>query len=150
MTDQQWMQRAIELAKQAEERNEVPVGAIIVINNQIVGEGANQPIASCDSTAHAEIIALRQASKNIENYRLNDATVYVTLEPCLMCVGAMIHARVKRLVFGAHDAKAGAVCSAMKMIDHPKHNHFIQWESGVLEKESQLLLSEFFSKRRMI
>src|SRR3990167_11165131 len=108
---QRWMQRALTLAKQAEKIGEVPVGAVLVFNDEIIGEGYNQPISQCDPTAHAEMIALRQGAKTLGNYRLLGTTLYVTLEPCVMCAGAMVHARISRLVFGAKDPKVGAIIS---------------------------------------
>jgi tRNA(adenine34) deaminase len=143
--DNDFMQHAINLAKYAASQNEVPVGAILVQDNQIIGEGWNQPITSNDSTAHAEIIALREAAKKLNNYRLINTTLYVTLEPCLMCVGAMIHARIKRLVFGAYDPKSGAV----KFLDSKKLNHSITYQGGVMENECSELLTTFFQKRRI-
>lgn len=144
----QWMQHAIALAKKAESQGEVPVGALVVLNGVVIGEGYNQPIGLHDPTAHAEIIALRDAAKKVGNYRLNNATLYVTLEPCPMCVGAIVHARIKHLVFGATDKKGGAVCGAFKHIDHPKLTHFVSWSAGVLSDESQSLLTSFFQARR--
>lgn len=146
--DQQWMQHAIMLAEAAERNNEVPVGAILVLNDEIVGSGSNQPISQCDPTAHAEIIALRQAAQKINNYRLLDTTLYVTLEPCLMCVGAIIHARIKRVVFGAYDLRAGAVMSAFQMQDDKKLNHRVSYEGGLLKEECGKILSEFFQSKR--
>ncbi len=143
-----WMQKAIALAEQAAQHNEVPVGAIVVLNDEIIGQGFNQPIRSCDPTAHAEIIALRDAAKNIGNYRLVGATLYVTLEPCTMCVGAMIHGRIDRLVFGAVEPKSGAVLSQSKLLSAPYFNHEISVESGILAEECGTLLSDFFSRRR--
>ncbi|KPJ67333.1 MAG: hypothetical protein AMJ43_05375 [Coxiella sp. DG_40] len=146
--DTYWMQRAIKLAHHAKSQNEVPVGAILVLNNEIIGEGWNQPISSTDSTAHAEIIALRNAAKKLNNYRLSDTTLYVTLEPCIMCVGAMIHARIKRLVFGAYDSKAGAIQSVFSLLDSKQLNHEISYQGGVLEQECGALLTHFFKERR--
>lgn len=142
------MQRAIALAKEAESKGEVPVGALVVLNDEIIGEGFNQPIQSHDPTAHAEIVALRLAAQKVGNYRLNNATLYVTLEPCVMCVGAIVHARIKHLVFGAADQKAGAVCGAFKLIDHPKLSHFVRYEGGVLSDLCSDLLTTFFLKKR--
>lgn len=147
-TDHTYMQRALALAKTAEQQDEVPVGAVVVLNDQVVGEGYNQPISSCDPTAHAEIIAMRQAAKTIGNYRLKDAVLYVTLEPCAMCVGAIIHARVKQLVFAAPDPKAGAVCSAINLIDQSYFNHYALWQGDVCAVEAAELLRGFFQKRR--
>jgi tRNA(adenine34) deaminase len=122
-----FMRRAIELAQQAKTAGEVPVGAVAVIDNEIVGTGFNCPIGTCDPTAHAEIIALKQAAQKLNNYRLPEVTLYVTLEPCVMCVGAMLHARIKRLVFGATDPKTGAVTSVFKILDsRPRTTHFLK------------------------
>lgn len=146
-SDLQWQSVALSLAKQAAENNEVPVGAVIVLNDQIIGMGHNQPIATNDPTAHAEIVALRQAAKLIGNYRLIEACMYVTLEPCAMCAGSLLHARIKRLVFGAYDKKAGAVSSQLKLLDHA-HNHQVTWEGGLLANEAATLLQTFFQARR--
>jgi tRNA(adenine34) deaminase len=144
-----FMQRAIELAHEGAKANEVPVGAVAVLNNEIIGEGFNCPIKSSDPTAHAEIIALKQAAQKLNNYRLIDVTLYVTLEPCVMCVGAMLHARIKRLVFGATDQKTGAVMSVFKILDEKNLNHRIQYQSGVLATECGKILSDFFKARRV-
>ena len=143
-----WMQQAIQLAKKAAEEDEVPVGAIIVKDNQLIAEGWNQLIQSHDPSAHAEIMAIRNAGKVLSNYRLIDTTMYVTLEPCSMCVGAMIHARVKQLVFGASDLKTGATGSAINLIHDSIHNHKIDVVSGVLEDESKQILQQFFKRKR--
>lgn len=148
MKDIYFMQRAFELAKHAAEIAEVPVGAVLVLDDKIIGEGWNCPIANNDPTAHAEIVALRKGAEQLKNYRLLDTTLYVTLEPCAMCVGAMLYARVKRLVFGASDSKAGAVQSIFKLLDEPKLNHCIAYEGGVMAKECGALLQEFFKYRR--
>lgn len=142
------MQHALMLAKRAEKIGEVPVGAIIVHDNKIIAEGFNQPIQNHDPSAHAEVIALRNAAQHIKNYRLNNTTLYVTLEPCAMCVGAMIHARIERLVFGAFDLKTGAVESAFQLLDDPRHNHLIKWTGSVLEDECAEVLKAFFQARR--
>lgn len=147
--DQQFIQHALMLAQKAETEGEVPVGAVIVFDNKIIAQGWNQPIQSHDPSAHAEIIALRNAAKNIGNYRLKNTTLYVTLEPCAMCVGAMIHARVDRLVFGATDPKAGAVKSTFQLLDDQRHNHVIQWKGGVLADECGQVLKAFFKRRRL-
>jgi len=143
-----WMQQALNLAKHAESCNEVPVGAIIVYKNEVIAQSWNQPIVSCDSTAHAEIVAMREAGKYLNNYRLIDTTLYVTLEPCLMCIGAMLHARIKRLVFGAYDYKTGAVKSVFNVLDDVRLNHKIIYEGGILTEECAALLTNFFKKRR--
>ena len=146
--DHFWMQTALQLATQAETQGEVPVGAVLVQDDQMIGAGANAPIGQCDPTAHAEIVALRQAATRINNYRLVDTTLYVTLEPCVMCIGAIVHARVKRLVYGALDTKAGAVCSAFQIIEANKLNHHVACEGGLLGDVCGNLLSEFFRSRR--
>lgn len=146
--DEKYMRRALELAAQGEQLGEVPVGAVIVCNDEIIGEGFNQPISSHDPTAHAEIIALRLAAQRIQNYRLVDATIYVTLEPCTMCVGALIHARVKRLVFGATEPKAGAVVSQAQLLNASYFNHKMLVQGGVHADACQHQLSDFFRRRR--
>lgn len=146
--DEKYMRRAIELAQQGEAVGEVPVGAVIVCNDEVVGEGFNQPITSHDPTAHAEVVALRDAAKSIQNYRVIDSTLYVTLEPCTMCVGALIHARISRLVFGTTEPKAGAVVSQSQLLDASYFNHRIEMQGGVLAEECQHQLSDFFRRRR--
>lgn len=146
--DSDWMQQALLLAKKAEKVNEVPVGAVLVWNNEFIASGYNQPISKNDPTAHAEIIALRQGAEKIGNYRLLNATLYVTLEPCMMCVGAMVHARIQRLVFGAYDLKTGAVTSVATLLDAPFLNHKVQYQGGVLAQECGEILSNFFKSKR--
>lgn len=148
VSDDQWMRRAIELARRAEAAGEVPVGALVVGQDACLGEGWNCPIGTHDPTAHAEIVALRQASEAVGNYRLVDTTLYVTLEPCIMCIGAIAHARIRRLVFGALDSKRGAVCSALNLIDAGFLNHRVEWAGGVLADECSALLKDFFTRRR--
>ncbi len=143
-----YMQRAFDLALQAADRGEVPVGAVIVFNNVIIAQAYNQPIATHDPTAHAEIIALRLAGKKLENYRLNNTTMYVTLEPCSMCAAAMVHARIAHVIFGASDQKSGAVCSHTSFFLQPFLNHQVTWEAGIMEKECGQLLSDFFKSKR--
>ncbi len=143
-----WMQRALELAQQAQAEGEVPVGAVLVKADQILGEGWNAPISEHDPTAHAEIRALRHAAKRLGNYRLLDTTLYVTLEPCVMCAGAIIHARVKRVVYGARDPKTGAAGSVFNILNSEQHNHRVQITSGVLQQECSTLLTDFFQARR--
>lgn len=143
-----WMQRALELAHQAQAEGEVPVGAVLVKEDQILGEGWNAPIGKRDPTAHAEIRALRNAAKRLGNYRLLDTTMYVTLEPCVMCAGAIIHARVKRVVYGAADPKTGAAGSVFNILNSEQHNHRVQITAGVLEQECSALLKDFFKARR--
>ena len=149
LTDEDWMQRALELAHFAEEEGEVPVGAVVVAtNDQCLGEGWNTPVNLSDPTAHAEIIALREAAKQLQNYRLVNTTLYVTLEPCAMCVGAIIHARIERLVFGTPDSKRGAVCSAVQLIDADFFNHKVRWEGGILATPCAEVLQRFFRGKR--
>lgn len=147
--DEYWMQQALKLAHKAELQDEVPVGAIIVKDNKIISQGWNQPIQTHDPSAHAEMQAIRAAGEALQNYRLIDTTLYVTLEPCSMCVGAMIHARVKRLVFAAYDVKTGAAGSAINLLDDAAHNHRIEVSGGVLELESRQMLQGFFKKKRL-
>ncbi|MCG5516967.1 MULTISPECIES: tRNA adenosine(34) deaminase TadA [unclassified Ectothiorhodospira] len=146
--DTHWMHQALELARQAAEHGEVPVGAVVVREGECLGQGGNQPIGLADPTAHAEILALREAARREGNYRLPGTTVYVTLEPCGMCIGAMIHARVARVVFGAHDPKTGAAGSAADLVNLPMHNHRLQVTGGVLAQACGDLLRDFFRTRR--
>lgn len=143
------MQQALLLAHQAAAVDEVPVGAVIVKNDQLIAEGWNHPIQLHDPSAHAEMIALRRAGVILNNYRLLDTTLYVTLEPCVMCVGAMIHARVGRVVFGAYDAKTGAAGSVFDLLQSEKHNHKIDVTGGVLEDQCRDVLQEFFKRKRI-
>lgn len=147
-TNIDYMQQAIALAQQAAEQGEVPVGAIIVKDGAIIGKGSNTPIDTHDPTAHAEIIAMRDAAQRIGNYRLVDCTLYVTLEPCAMCTGAMQHARIARVVYGASDAKTGACGSVVDLMAETKLNHHTVVEGGVLAEECGSLLSTFFKARR--
>ena len=143
------MQKAFELAHKAEQQGEVPVGAVVVLNDEIVGEGWNQPISSNDPTAHAEVMALRDAGKRLDNYRLPETTLYVTLEPCPMCAGAIVHARVKRLVFAARDPRSGAAGSVFDLLpSDQRFNHYTLIDQGVMAQEASSLLSDFFRKRR--
>lgn len=148
MTDLDFMQFALALAREAAAAGEVPVGAVVVKDGVIVGRGMNRPIAGHDPSAHAEIAALRDAGYRLQNYRLADCTLYVTLEPCAMCVGAMLHARVARVVFGAPDPKTGACGSVVNLFAEEKLNHHATVEGGVLAAESAALLREFFAARR--
>ena len=148
MNDEQWMRRALALAKQAAQHEEVPVGAVLVRDGEVLGEGWNQVITAADPTAHAEIVALRSAAARVDNYRLPGSTLFVTLEPCTMCAGAMVHARVERLVFAAREPRAGAICSNCKTLDAPFYNHRVQWQEGPLADESAALLQSFFKARR--
>ena len=142
------MRYALGLAGCAGEEDEVPVGAVIIQGNKVIGEGWNRPISSHDPTAHAEVVAMRAAAQLLANYRLTGTTLYVTLEPCLMCAGAMIHARVGRLVFGAYDRKRGAVNSATLAFDTPSLNHQLEVCGGVLEQDCATRLQQFFAARR--
>lgn len=142
------MRYAFRLAQRAEQQGEVPVGAIVVKDDQCIAEGWNASIATHDPTAHAEMVALRMAGLALGNYRLCDATIYVTLEPCVMCMGALSHARINRLVFGAFDPRRGAVCNALSLSDASFLNHRIGWVGGVLEAECSELLRDFFRVRR--
>jgi len=146
--DQHYMRRAIELAHEAQAAGEVPVGAVIVREGRIIAEGSNRPIGARDPTAHAEMVALRAASAASDSYRLTGSTLYVTLEPCAMCAGAMVHARVQRLVFAATDPRAGAAGSVFNIVQHPALNHRIECTGGVLAEECGSLLREFFAARR--
>jgi len=147
-SDTHWMQYAYNLAVLAKQHDEVPVGAVIVKENTIIGEGWNQPIQNHDPTAHAEIVALRDASKKINNYRLVDTTLYVTLEPCVMCAGAIVHARVSRVVFATQDPRTGAAGSVFSILNNTELNHQVQVDYGVLAAESAELLREFFKEKR--
>lgn len=146
--DEEWMQYAMTLALKAQDEGEVPVGAVLVLDNRVIGEGWNRSIGHHDPTAHAEIMALRQGGCAVQNYRLIDATLYVTLEPCVMCAGAMIHSRIRRVVYGAADAKTGAAGSLLDVLRHPGMNHQIEITSGVLAQACSEQLSAFFRYRR--
>lgn len=148
MDDAEFMRAALEQGRQARERGEVPVGSVVVLDGAVIGEGFNQPIGSHDPTAHAEVVALRDAARRLGNYRLPGATVYVTIEPCQMCVGAMIHARIARVVYGTREPRAGAIESAMQAHEHPGLNHRMTATGGVLEQECRALIQEFFQDRR--
>jgi tRNA(adenine34) deaminase len=145
---ERFMRAAIEQATEAGSRGEVPIGAVVVIGDEIVGRGFNRPIADSDPTAHAEIVALRDAGRRVGNYRLTGATLYVTVEPCLMCVGAMVHARVAELVYGAAELKAGAVASTQRAHEHPALNHRLAIVGGVLEEDCREIIQTFFRERR--
>ena len=147
-TDTEYMQQALNLAHQAALNGEVPVGAIVVKDGEIIGRGSNAPIGMHDPTAHAEIIAMRQAAQHLGNYRLVDCTLYVTLEPCAMCSGAMQHARIVRLVYGASDPKTGACGSVINLMSEPRLNHHTEVLGGLLAAECGAVLSEFFKQRR--
>ncbi|VAW51471.1 tRNA-specific adenosine-34 deaminase [hydrothermal vent metagenome] len=147
-TDMGWMRKALDLAHKAEAAGEVPVGAVLVKDNQLIAEGWNQPISNHDATSHAEIMVMRAAGKKLKNYRLVDCTMYVTLEPCSMCVGAMIHARVAKVVYGASEPRTGALGGAFNLLEANQHNHVFDVEAGVMEEESKQLLQSFFRSRR--
>jgi len=147
-SDARFMRAALDEARGAAERGEVPVGAVVVLNDEIIARAGNLTIADCDPTAHAEVIALREAAKRIGNYRLAGATLYVTIEPCAMCAGAMIQARIARLVYGAPDAKGGAVHSCFAVLDHPQLNHRVAVTAGVLAEDAAAALKDFFAARR--
>ena len=142
------MRAALAQARQAQREGEVPVGAVVVLDGEVIGSGCNRPIAAHDPTAHAEIVAIRAAAERLGNYRLTGATMYVTIEPCQMCVGAMVHARIARLVYGTKEPKAGAIESAMRAHEHPSLNHRLVAEGGVLEDECRAIVQEFFKERR--
>jgi tRNA(adenine34) deaminase len=146
--DEKWMRFALEEAKKAEQEGEVPVGAVLVKDHNLIAKAHNQPIITSDPTAHAEIQLLRIAGKKLKNYRLTGTSLYVTLEPCTMCLGAIMHARIERIIFGAHDPKTGACGSSQNLIDANCFNHKIDLTSGVLEKQCKKLLQIFFFSRR--
>jgi len=148
MNDEIWMQRALELARQGAEVGEVPVGAVLVRDDQVLGEGFNQPITSHDPTAHAEVVALRAAADAEQNYRLPGSTLYVTLEPCTMCFGALVHARVARLVYAASEPRAGVCVSQLQLPQVDFYNHKLLVEGGLMEAESAVMLKAFFAVRR--
>ncbi|MFZ0902233.1 MAG: tRNA adenosine(34) deaminase TadA [Candidatus Sulfotelmatobacter sp.] len=147
-TDELWMEEALRSAQRALEAGEVPVGAVVVCESRIVGRGWNRNITDFDPTAHAEIIALREAGATVGNHRLEDCDLFATIEPCAMCAGAMVHARIKRLVYGADDPKAGAVQSVMQVLNHPQLNHRMEVRGGVLAGRCAEVLQEFFRNRR--
>ncbi|HLV87715.1 MAG TPA: tRNA adenosine(34) deaminase TadA [Candidatus Sulfotelmatobacter sp.] len=147
-TDELWMEEALRCAQRALEAGEVPVGAILVRKGRIVGRGWNRNIEMSDPTAHAEMVALREAGANVGNHRLGECELFATIEPCVMCAGALVHARIRRLVYGADDPKAGAVRSVMQVLNHPQLNHRIEVRSGVLAGRSAEILQAFFRKRR--
>ena len=146
--DELWMEEALREAQRALAMGEVPVGAIVVREGRVIGRGCNRPISANDPTAHAEILALREAAQAIDNYRLLECDLYVSVEPCAMCAGAITHARIGRLIYGAEDPKAGAVHSAVQVLNHPKLNHQVEVTSGVLAARSMDLLQTFFRERR--
>jgi len=146
--DELWMEEAIRAARRALEIGEVPVGAVVVCGGEVVGRGWNRNLADSDPTAHAEVVALREAGRNLGNHRLGDCELFATIEPCAMCAGAMVHARLKRLVYGADDPKAGAVHSVLQVLNHPGLNHRMEVRSGILAGKCAELLQEFFRQRR--
>lgn len=148
-TPQKWMEPAFELAQKAKEQGEVPVGAVIVHENKIIGEGWNQPISSNDPTSHAEIVALRQAGLALSNYRLPRAVMYVTLEPCAMCAGALVHARLAKLIYAVDDPKTGACGSVFNLLQTNELNHKVEIEKGVMEEECRSLIQAFFKEKRV-
>ena len=147
-SDELWMEEALRAAQRALEMGEVPVGAVVVCEGKIVGRGGNRNITDHDPTAHAEIIALREAGANLGNHRLGDCELFATIEPCAMCAGALVHARIKRLIYGADDQKAGAVHSVMEVVNHPQLNHRMEIRRGLLAGRCAELLQEFFRNRR--
>ena len=145
----QWMAYTLKLAERSREEGEVPDGAMIVKDNELIAEGCNQPIDKHDATAHAEIMAIRAAGKNLNNYRLPDTTLYVTLEPCTMCAGAIIHARIAHVVFGAPDPRTGSAGSAINIFSKDYHNHRVEVEGGIMQSECGQILKDFFRERRI-
>ena len=142
------MREALVQAKKALKKGEVPIGAVVVLGEEIIGRGYNQPITTKDPTAHAEIIALKEASIRLDNYRLNEAIIYTTLEPCLMCAGALVHARIKKIIFAAQDTKSGVVVNNGGLIQSEFLNHKVSFEGGILEKQASKLLKDFFLEKR--
>ncbi len=147
-SDELWMEEALREAQRALALGEVPVGAIVVCGGRVVGRGCNRPLTANDPTAHAEILALREAGQTIGNYRLLDCDLYVTVEPCAMCAGAITHARIRRLIYGAEDLKAGAVHSMLQVLNHPKLNHKVEVSPGVLAARCMNLVQAFFREKR--
>jgi tRNA(adenine34) deaminase len=148
VTDDEYMHLAIEQARAAAKRSEVPVGAVVVSNERVVAASGNRTITDCDPTGHAEMVALRAAAQVLGNYRLSGADLYVTLEPCAMCAGALVQARIRRLVYGADDPRGGAVRTCLRVLDAPELNHRVEVTSGILVAESAALLQSFFAARR--
>ncbi len=147
-THERWMRLALDEARAGMEKGEVPIGAVVVLNDTAIARAFNQPIASHDPSAHAEIVAMRQAASAVGNYRLTGATLYVTLEPCLMCAGALVHARIATLVFGAVEPRTGAIVSNLQALDLPHHNHRVQAIGGVLDDDCRALIQRFFAEKR--
>lgn len=150
VSDERWMLRALRLAEESRAVDEVPVGAVLVKDNTLVAQGCNRMIGDCDPTAHAEIVALRNAAKALGNYRLVGCTLYVTVEPCAMCAGALVHARVQRLVFGAHEPRSGAVVSMMQLLDNPRLNHSVACLGGICGEQCGQLMAEYFAGKRKV
>src|SRR5215831_5286413 len=148
MSPEQFMDAALEQARRALAAGEVPIGAVLVIDDEIVARAFNQPISACDPTAHAEVLVLREAARNVGSYRLTGADVYVTVEPCLMCVGALVHARVRHLIYGAPEPKSGALVSAARALDTPGLNHRFAVTGGARGDEARDLLQQFFREKR--
>lgn len=146
--DERWMRRALNLAEKAGAEGEVPVGAVLVRDEEVLGEAWNRPIASCDPSAHAEVRAIRAAAEHERNYRLPGTTLYVTIEPCTMCIGMLVHARIDRLVFGAREPKAGAVVSQNNLLSHPSMNTEIVYAEGILAEQCSQIIRDFFAFRR--
>ncbi|MBA4502516.1 tRNA adenosine(34) deaminase TadA [Marinobacterium sp. 3-1745] len=146
--DRPYMQRALEMAQRAADLGEVPVGAVVVLDGEVIGEGWNRPISGHDPTAHAEIMALREAAAKVGNYRLVGATLYVTIEPCTMCAGAIVHARIERVIFGTTEPKAGALVSNQKLFDQSWLNHHPSYQGGVMAEQCAAVISDFFKRRR--
>lgn len=147
-TDEHFMRLALEEARKAERAGEVPVGAVVVVEGRVVAQGANRTLTDNDPTAHAEMVVLRAAAQGLGNYRLSGATLYVTLEPCAMCAGALVQARIARLVYGADDPKGGAVRTCLAVLDHPRMNHRVEVTAGVLAEEAAAVMQAFFAARR--
>ncbi|AWH90110.1 tRNA adenosine(34) deaminase TadA [Limnobaculum parvum] len=147
-SDEDWMRYALELAERADSEGEIPVGAVLVQDNRVIAEGWNRPIGTHNPTAHAEIMVLQQGGLVLQNYRLLNTTLYVTLEPCVMCAGAMVHSRIQRVVYGASDLKTGAAGSLMDILGHPGMNHHVEVTAGILAEECSARLSDFFKRRR--
>jgi tRNA(adenine34) deaminase len=147
-SDTQWMQEALAEAESAADAGEVPVGAIVLFNGEIIGRGQNRVLRDLDPTSHAEIVAMRAAARHLSNYRLTGCEIYVTLEPCAMCAGAMIHGRIQRLIYATDDPKAGAAGSVLEVLNHPRLNHRMQLTNGILAESSAELLRQFFRQKR--
>lgn len=146
--DEFWMREALGLAAHAESNNEVPVGAVVVYRSQVIGRGWNRNLLDSDPSAHAEIVAMREAGRALRNHRLGGCTMFVTIEPCAMCAGALVHARFSRLVYAAEDMKAGAVHSIMQVVNHPGVNHQMEVKAGVLSEQCAQIIQDFFRRKR--